>query len=71
MKDALTKAQGSYGCKLFLLNAKNEHLGKLEMSRFSVRRCYTFFDLVLRNSLNIVPIVGVDFSLANLTFDQS
>jgi hypothetical protein len=72
MKDALTKAQGSHGrVSLFLLSEKNEHKGKLEISRFSVRRCYTFFDLVLRNSLNIVPIVGVDFSLANLTFDQN
>jgi hypothetical protein len=28
-------------------------------------------DLYMKNSLNIVPVVGVDFSLANLTFDES
>jgi hypothetical protein len=70
MRDALTKAQGSHSkVSLFLLNEKNEHKGKLEFSSFSIRRFYTFFDLILRNSLNIVPIVGIDFSLANLTFD--
>lgn len=70
MRDALVKAQGSHGrVNLFLLSEKNEHKGKLEISRFSVRRFYTFFDLILGNQLNIVPIVGVDFSLANLTFD--
>lgn len=28
-------------------------------------------DLYIKNRLNIVPIIAVDFSLANLTFDES
>lgn len=36
-----------------------------------MRNAYSFFDLIIKNDLNIVPIVSVDFSLANLTFDES
>lgn len=28
-------------------------------------------DLYINNSLNIIPIIAIDFSLANLTFDES
>lgn len=37
----------------------------------SLRNFYTFLDLHVRNSLNLVPIVAVDYSLANLTFDEN
>ena len=72
MKDALRKAQGSKGkISLFLLDEKAKYKGKLEVRSCSARRYFTFFDLIFRNKLNIVPIVGVDFSLANLTFNEA
>ncbi len=37
----------------------------------SLRKYYSFLDLHVKNGLNLVPIVAVDFSLANLTFDES
>ena len=37
----------------------------------SLRNFYTFLDLHVKNGLNLVPIVAVDYSLANLTFDES
>jgi len=68
MRDALRK--GNTGrISLFILDEKNNYKGKFEISNCSCRRFYTFFDLHLRNQLNIVPIIGIDFSLANLTFD--
>ena len=46
-------------------------MGKLEVGVFSARRYYTFFDLVFKNELNIVPIIAIDFSMANLTMNDS
>jgi hypothetical protein len=37
----------------------------------SARRFFTFFDLILSHKLNLVPIIGMDFSLANLTFNEA
>jgi hypothetical protein len=69
LRDALRR--GATGkISLFILDEKNNYKGKFEISNCSARRFYTFFDLQLRNQLNIVPIIGVDFSLANLTFDD-
>lgn len=28
-------------------------------------------DLYIKNGINIIPVIGVDYSLANLTFDES
>lgn len=36
-----------------------------------MRDFYTFLDLHVKHSLNLVPIIAVDYSLANLTFDES
>ena len=67
MKDALI--HGNTGkMALYILDTKMKPLGKIKLSNCAARRFYTFFDLRLRNKLNIVPIIGVDYSLANLTF---
>lgn len=41
------------------------------MSNCSLRNHFTFFDLIIKNDLNIVPVIAVDYSLANLTFDEN
>ena len=70
MRDALNI--GSTGqMALFLLDTKMKCIGKTYLTNCAARRFYTFFDLKIRNKLNIVPIIAVDFSLANLTFDES
>lgn len=71
LRDAL-KNEDEKGRKmtLFILDEKNRYKGKFEVGNCSARRYYTFFDLVFRNQLNIVPIIGVDFSMANLTFND-
>ena len=50
-------------------NGKNK--GFVKLKNCTVRNFYTFLDLHIRNNLNIVPIIAVDYSLANLTFDES
>ena len=45
--------------------------GQFHFKNASLRNHYTFIDLHVKNGLNIVPVVGVDFSLANLTFDEN
>ena len=37
----------------------------------SLRNFYSFLDLHVKNGLNLVPIVAVDYSLANLTFNEN
>jgi hypothetical protein len=72
MKDALQRASGTGGkVRLFLLDMKDKYMGKMEVSTFSARRYFTFFDLIFKNQLNIVPIIGIDFSLANLTMTDA
>lgn len=43
----------------------------MEFKHCSLRNFHTFLDLHIKNGLNLVPIVAVDFSLANLTFDEN
>lgn len=61
--------QESYMCYLF--DVKKRVYGKLHLQNFTVNSHYSFTDLYIKKNLNIVPIIAVDFSLANLTFDES
>jgi len=50
---------------------KGSKRGQLLIRNCSLRKFFTFFDLYSKNGLNLVPVVAVDFSLANLTFDEN
>lgn len=70
MREALEKARTnsmSYEVK----DENGKVVGVLEMKDCSLRNFHTFLDLHIKNGLNLVPIVAVDFSLANLTFDEN
>jgi hypothetical protein len=54
-----------------VLDDKDKVKGVMEMKHCSLRHFHTFLDLHIKNGLNLVPIVAVDFSLANLTFDEN
>ena len=56
---------------LYLSDSHNKVKAKLFIENFSIRQHYSFMDLYIKNSINIVPIIGVDFSMANLTFDDA
>jgi hypothetical protein len=53
----------------YLVDEKKRVKGKLYIQNFSIKSHYSFMDLYIKNSINIVPIIGVDFSLANLSLD--
>ena len=56
---------------LFLTDKSGSKVkGKFYLQNFSIKSHYSFIDLYIKNCLNIVPIIAVDFSLANLTFDD-
>jgi hypothetical protein len=56
---------------LEVIDEKKKVKGILKLKNCSLRNFYTFLDLHIKNGLNLVPIVAVDFSLANLTFDEN
>jgi Copine len=56
---------------LNLTDEKDKVKGELEFRHCSLRNFHTFLDLHIKNGLNLVPIIAVDFSLANLTFDEN
>lgn len=56
---------------LDVIDEKKKVKGILKLKNCSLRNFYTFLDLHIKNGLNLVPIVAVDFSLANLTFDEN
>jgi len=71
IRDALCKARiANDKLKLLVIDEKKKFRGTLEINSFTARRFYTFFDQVFRSKLNIVPVIGVDFSLGNLTMND-
>jgi hypothetical protein len=56
---------------LNVVDDKEKIKGQLDLRHCSLRNFHTFLDLHIKNGLNLVPIVAVDFSLANLTFDEN
>lgn len=54
-----------------IINESKKLKGELFLRNCSLRNFYSFLDLHINNRLNLVPIVAVDYSLANLTFDEN
>ena len=57
--------------ELQIIDEKEKPKGVISLKHSSLRNFHTFLDLHIKNGLNLVPIVAVDFSLANLTFDEN
>jgi len=55
----------------YTLNDGVKKKGDVLLRACSLRNFYTFLDLHIKNGLNLVPIIAVDYSLANLTFDEN
>ena len=52
------------------MNEKKKTTGQLQFGEVDFKPIFTFLDYIVHRTLNIVPIVAIDFSLANLTFDN-
>lgn len=70
MREMFERGRTNVVC-LNIMDDKEKIKGVLEIKHCSLRNFHTFLDLHIKNGLNLVPIVAVDFSLANLTFDES
>jgi hypothetical protein len=55
---------------IILSDKKGKPKARLFMREFGIKSLCSFTDLYMKHSLNIVPVIAVDFSLANLTFDD-
>ena len=55
---------------IILSDKKGKPRARLFVRDFGIKSLSTFMDLYTKHSLNIVPVIAVDFSLANLTFDH-
>jgi len=53
-----------------MLDEKKKLKARMYLKGFNITSHYTFVDLYMKHALNIVPIVALDFSLANLSFDS-
>lgn len=56
---------------LKIVNESGKVRGEMHFRNCSLRNFYSFIDLHVKNGLNIVPVIAVDYSLANLTFDEN
>ena len=70
IKDAIHNAkEGTF--LLHLMDQKNKPKGRLYLNNLNIKSVFSFCDLYTKMSMNIVQIIAVDFSLANLTFDET
>ena len=54
---------------LNIVNTSGKAIGKIKVKDFSMKPFHSFLDY-LSTGLKIVPIVAIDFSLTNITFDE-
>ena len=59
------------GFKLSLFNKeKTQQIGVISLQNIQCKRRTSFLNLIAYQMVDVVPIIGVDFSMANLTFDE-
>lgn len=69
MRDIFAKDSNKRVSQFNVTDDKNKVKGVLKLENATLRNFYTFIDLHVKNNLNLIPIIAIDFSLANLTFD--
>ena len=69
MRDIFAKDSNKRLSQFNVIDDKNKVKGVLKLENATLRNFYTFIDLHVKNNLNLIPIIAIDFSLANLTFD--
>ena len=59
------------GYRLPLFNAdRTQQIGVISLKQIRCKRRTSFLDLIAHEMLELVPMVGIDFSMSNLTFDE-
>ena len=60
------------GFKLSLFNKdKTQQIGVISLQNIQCKRRTSFLNLIADQMVEVVPIIGIDFSMANLTFDEA
>lgn len=52
-----------------LFDRKDKDHGAISIQNHYVQDYFSFLDLVISSNLQLIPIVAIDYSLCNLTFD--
>ena len=66
----LLELEGGERVQVNLFEAKKKKaVAQLQFGEVDFTPVFSFLDYVVHRELNVVPMVAVDFSLANLTFD--
>jgi len=52
-----------------LFDKKDKDHGAISITNHCVQEYFSFLDLVISSNLQLIPIVAIDYSLCNLTFD--
>jgi hypothetical protein len=55
---------------LVLKNKFSKRVGQLLIADATIQPVFTFLDYKIHRSVNVVPIIAIDYSLSNLTFDE-
>lgn len=55
--------------QLNIMKKKKELRGSLAISHSSLQPIFSFLDYKINLNLNVIPVIAIDYSLSNLTFD--
>ena len=53
-----------------MMSATNKIVGNITISDSTIQPSFSFIDFKIHRGINIVPIIVIDYSLSNLTFDD-
>lgn len=69
VKEVISLLEGEV-IDLALKNKSNKTVGNIIIGDATIQPVFTFLDYKIHRCVNIVPIIAIDYSLSNLTFDD-
>ena len=69
VKDLISMLEGET-MSLNLKNKSRKTVANLIISEALIQPCFSFIDYKIHRGVNIIPIIAIDYSLSNLTFDN-
>ena len=55
---------------LNLKNSNKKTVANISISESLIQPCFSFLDYKVHREVNVIPIIAIDYSLSNLTFDN-
>mmetsp|Transcript_29834 Transcript_29834/g.29394 ORF Transcript_29834/g.29394 Transcript_29834/m.29394 type:complete len:311 (-) Transcript_29834:838-1770(-) len=69
VKDIISMLEGET-MKLNMKNPSNKTVAHITISEALIQPCFSFLDYKVHREVNVIPIIAIDYSLSNLTFDN-